>query len=116
MSLDIAEYIHATLSRDKKLTSMVGDRMFPIAAREETVYPFLIYTRRSVEASGATKDGSGYDDVDVVVTVLSDNYQESIEIAERVRHALDGTEGGYGGSIVDECWMTEAVEDYDGTS
>ena len=46
----------------------------------------------------------------VGVYVFSENYAESVRLAEAVRSALDGTAGRYDTFEVDECDMTDADE------
>ena len=55
----------------------------PIVASEGVTYPYIAYERQSVEMS-AWKRGADIVSATFVVAVWSDNYDESILVAERV--------------------------------
>lgn len=109
MSLSVAQHIKSRLSASAELTEAVGERMFPVAVSADTSFPFIVYERASVRPN-STKDGSPGDTVTVGVYVFSENYAESVRLAEAVRSALDGTAGRYDTFEVDECDMTGADE------
>ncbi len=112
MSLSVAEHILSRMSLSEELTAKVGDRMFPVALSAETKFPFICYERSSV-APLRTKDiRSGEDAVTVDVYVFSDNYKESVQVAELVRKALDCTGGIYNTFRVTECYMEDAMESF----
>lgn len=112
MSLSVAEHIRSRLSRSESLKEKVGDRIFPVALSAETSFPFVCYERASV-VPGRTKDIRSFEDaVAVDVYIFSDNYLESVQVAELVRKALDCTGGIYSSFRVTECYMADAMEAY----
>lgn len=112
MSLSVAEHINKKLSARKDLTDIVGDRLFPVAVKENVELPFVVYERESVVPNG-TKDGTDGDTVTENVFVFAETYKQSVEIAELVRGTLDGSTGSYSGFEIDECVFTDAAETYE---
>lgn len=110
MSLSVAEHILNRMSISEELTAEVGDRMFPVALSAETKFPFICYERSSVSPLRTKDIRTGEDAVTVDVFVFSDNYKESVQVAELVRKALDCTGGIYSTFRVSGCYMTDAME------
>ena len=112
MSLSVAEHINKKLSSSAELTEIVCDRLFPVAVKENVELPFIVYERESV-VPNSTKDGTEGDTVTENVFVFAESYKHSVEIAELVRDALDGSTGSYSGFEVDECDYQDAAETYE---
>lgn len=112
MSLSVAEHINKKLAADGKLAVKVGDRLYPVSVKSDVACPFVVYERDSVQPNG-TKDGTDGDTVGMNVYVFAESYKESVEIAEMIRAALDGSSGSYATFDVDECDFTDAAESYD---
>lgn len=75
-------------------------------------HPFIVYRRTSIEPSDS-KDRFIYsEDTYVEVVIASDKYNESIEIADLVKNALQGKKGNYSGINIHDIRMTNADEDY----
>ena len=72
-----------------------GVKAFPIVAPEQTTLPFVVF-ERSFTAE-YTKDGRAYNDNTVSIYILSEDYQETINIASTVDNAFDGLNGNYDG-------------------
>lgn len=112
MSLSVAEHILNRMSISKELTAKVGNRMFPVALSAETKFPFICYERSSVSPLRTKDIKTDEDTVTVDVFVFSENYKESVQVAELVRKALDCTGGIYSTFRVTECYMTDAMESF----
>lgn len=87
-SLMIGKVIYQKLSESTKLTELLGNSIYPIIADNDAKFPFIVYKRISIISIG-TKDGFGEDEVTYEVTVVSDKYPASIEIANEVRKVLE---------------------------
>lgn len=112
MSLSVAEHILNRMSLSEELITKVGNRMFPVALSAETKFPFICYERSSVSPLRTKDIRTDEDAVTVDVFVFSDNYKESVQVAELVRKALDCTGGIYSTFRVTECYMTDAMESF----
>lgn len=112
MSISISKHVFAKLSASEALKTLVGDKIFPLSTKEATTFPFIIYKRDSLTPA-YTKDR--YDTGDNVVSevvVASDNYFNSIEIAEVVRESLENKRGKYKSFNVTDAKLLSADEDF----
>lgn len=87
--ISILKSIYKLLSANVELTSIVGNRMYPIIANEDTTFPFIVYQRDSVSAE-YTKDWRTNDNINISINIASTTYNQSIDIAELVRTAIEG--------------------------
>ena len=84
----IRKMLHESVLRDK-----VGGRIFMDGLNRETEFPFVVYTY-TVSKDEGTKDGDE-DLCQVSVFVFSKDGEESLELANDVRKALEHSEGEY---------------------
>lgn len=112
MSLQIGKAIYQLLSENTAVTDRVQNKIYPLIADTGTTFPFIIYKRTGIEPSDS-KDRFIYnEDTYVDVVIASDKYNESIEIADLVKVALQGKKGNYSNIEVYDIRMTDADEDY----
>lgn len=112
MSLQIGKAIYNILSNDTRVTDSVGHKIYPLIADTGTTFPFIVYKRTGIKPSDS-KDRFIYsEDTYVEVVIASDKYNESIEIADMVKDALQGKRGDYSGINIYDIGMTDADEDY----
>ena len=113
-SIKIGDIINARLTQDSALTEMTGeDKVFPIVAENGTEYPFIVYVRTGVSPSTFTKDGHFEDIVTFQVSVASDSYNESIEVADKVRSLLEIRTVSNGEITATEMYMTSISERFE---
>lgn len=94
-----------------KIGSLVNNRCYPLVAENGTTYPFIIYQRDSLD-SMFCKDGVYEDEVNVSVRVVTDTYNEGIDLAQSVRESMTfnnytNEEGGTYSSL-----MVQADEEF----
>lgn len=91
MSLLIGTNIRATLLSTPVITSLVGERVFPLAylySQGETVrYPFIIYDGLNIRGA-RTKDGDITETTSITVTAVAKTYDEAVDLANKARHVL----------------------------
>ena len=88
-SLLIGKYIYRVLSEDEVLSDRVTSRkIFPLVANADTTYPFIVYSRTDLTVEYC-KDGVVGNTVDFQIIVVSDNYVESLEVANQIRSILE---------------------------
>ena len=90
---------------------MIGSRVFPIVSKEGTQYPFVVYRRNSV-APTSCKDGLASETASVDIVIASNTYTNSIEVADRVRAAIDKRACVFQDTTVTNIEMTTAEEDF----
>lgn len=87
-SLEVGKKIYSLLNGDSRLTTLVGNKIYPIIVEKETNYPFIVYKRSNI-IPDYTKDFHLKDNVIIDIICVSNNYANGIEIAEIVRDILE---------------------------
>lgn len=83
-SLLIGKLIYAKLNQ-----ALQTDKIFPIVAENGTTYPYIVYKRTDLNSATFTKDGGCEDSCSYSITIVSDKYDESVELANEVRRTLE---------------------------
>ena len=113
-SIKIGKLIYARLTQDQSLITAIGNnKVFPIVAENETKFPFVTYTRTGVSPAKQTKDGRVEDIVTFQVSVCSDSYNESLDVADKVRELLEIKLMSSDELAMIETYMTGITELYD---
>lgn len=87
-SLEVGKEIYSLLNGDSRLTTSVGNKIYPIIVEKETNYPFIVYKRSNI-IPDYTKDFHLKDNVIIDIICVSNDYANGIEIAEIVRDILE---------------------------
>ena len=95
------------------LGGQLSTKVFPLVADNGTNFPFICYTRESITEDTPTKDGSIGDIVIVRVDVVADTYNESITIANSVRHILEKPLHITEGLKIEEMFLSGIDESWD---
>lgn len=105
-SLDIGKAIYTILQ-----TSIdIDKKIYPLIADEGTTFPFIIYKRTGLTPE-STKDNTN-ENVSVEINIASSNYSESIDLAIKVRKALEHKKGTYSDIAIEDIVIDDATEDY----
>lgn len=83
-SLLIGKLIYAKLNQ-----ALQTEKIFPIVAENGTTFPYLVYKRTGLDNKTFTKDGGCEDSCSYSITIVSDKYDESVELANEVRRTLE---------------------------
>lgn len=108
--LSTLEDIITLLNNNSTLVEKIKDRIFPIIAKENTMCPFIVCKRETIGVSYC-KDGNYQDLVTVSVSIISNYYTESIELAELVRETIELKKSGSIKNIRLESCIEDYVED-----
>lgn len=93
----IGNDIRALLLANSAITEAVGSNIYPLIAPENTDGDFIIY-QRDKYSKNWVKAGIYEDECNVAVTIVSDNYDNSINLVSLVDKVLTGrhtTDDGY---------------------
>ena len=105
-SLNIGKAIYTILQ-----TSIdIDKKTYPLIADEGTTFPFIIYKRTGLTPE-STKDNTN-ENVSVEINIASSNYSESIDLAIKVRKALEHKKGTYSDIAIEDIVIDDATEDY----
>lgn len=112
MSLSIGAHVYKRLSDSTELAKLVEDKIYAISTKTETSFPFVIYKRNSLVPEYTKDRYDTGDTVSVGIVVASDNYLNSVTIAEEVRRALENKRGTYENFDVIDAKLMSADEDF----
>lgn len=90
-SVKILKYIKLMLSEQIENQSLFDNnniKFFPIDAKEGTKFPYIVAQRTNI-VSSYCKDGCFSDEIYITVLVVSSSYDESVDLIEEVRKALE---------------------------
>lgn len=105
-SLNIGKAIYTILQ-----TSIdIDKKIYPLIADEGTTFPFIIYKRTGLTPE-STKDNTN-ENVSVEINIASSNYSESIDLAIKVRKALEHKKGTYSDIAIEDIVIDDATENY----
>ncbi len=98
--MKIGYSIYSILINDSDVSALVSTRVYPNVAKQSSDWPFIVYTTNSVDPTD-TKDGVSPMDTNIVeILCLSDTYSQAVDLAQKVRIALDRkTPGTYPNTI-----------------
>lgn len=102
----VGKDLTAILLADSTVHNLVGDKIFPLVADAGTTFPFIVY-RRNGYRPFSNKDYTD-ESADVEIAILSDNYIDSVHVADAVGNALNQKET----ETIDEIEITNASEEY----
>lgn len=85
----IGKTLKDLLLSDETVSEYLTDKIFPLVAVEGTTFPFLVY-RRSGYTPVSNKDLED-ERVTMEVAILSDRYENSVNVADSVLTGLQGS-------------------------
>ena len=109
----IGNDIRDILLADSGVSSQVSsEHIYPLVAPENTKGDFIVYLRQKY-AKEMVKQGVYEDDCEVAVIGVSDNYDNAVDLAEKIDNALTGTHTNEDGKRIDITLVdsTEVFED-----
>lgn len=109
-SFNIGKVICNILLNDDRVKEKVSDKIYPLIADETTTFPFIIYQRSGFSPRN-NKDQTD-ENVSVDIVVAAENYAESVDIAIRVREALEHKYGVFSDIEINDIIIDDASEDY----
>ena len=88
-SIKIIKYIRNFLLNNKELQKNVRPTsIFPLIANANTNFPYIVMQRTGIRAN-YSKAGLIDDNVTIEIICVSNDYSQSIDIAQEVRNTLD---------------------------
>lgn len=87
-SILVAKLVYNFLKSNTELNNYIDGRVFPIVAELGTEFPYVAYSRTYITPT-YTKDYYTEDSVGVDIVVASQDYLESLEIANIIRKQFE---------------------------
>lgn len=86
-------------------------KTFPLTVTKGVSFPYIVY-RRAGYNPNRSKDLVGMIELQFEIIVFATSYEQSIELAQQMWEALDGTDGEIAGLDVVEIKVTNSSENY----
>ena len=110
-SLSAGAIIRGILIADADV-SRIAKKVFPVVT-DKAELPYVAYRRSHLEHNPTKAKNPGADTVQIDINCYAATYQESIELAEAVRAALDYAQGEKDGLVMRSCILADGEEIYE---
>ena len=95
-SILISRYVQQILEESEEVRAILGNdqhKIFPLLQPDNLSFPFIVHSRNSISVT-YTKDieymrGGWTNEINYIVSCVSDNYIQCLELANAVRHAME---------------------------
>ena len=100
----------AEVLKESGEVAAITDRIIPVGELDITA-PYVVFRREHL-IERAVKDARGSDQSQIELLCVSNDYEQSLELAEAVRDAIDGcsVENDEGSIKIRSCRMADATE------
>lgn len=89
-SILITKYLRKFLLDNQELQKVIRPtNIYPIIANQNTPFPYIVMQRTGI-ISKYSKGGFCEDSLEIEIITVSNDYSQSIEIAQLIRETLDG--------------------------
>lgn len=92
--ITVGIYARQRLIADEELHSIVGEKIFPSIAKDDTDGTFIVYERDSYNVE-TTKMGIYLEEAQIGYEVVSDDYDTGVQVALAICRVLQGKHGGF---------------------
>lgn len=112
-SILIGPLVMDRLLASQVVSDHISNRMFALVADNRTKFPFLVFTRESINEGKRTKDGCISDIVTFRIDTLAATYNESVLLADAVRECLEVPVFANNDIIVRDTFLAGSTESWD---
>jgi hypothetical protein len=110
MSINLNSAIYTLLTTNTGFTAVVGTKVYPIIAPNDTQSPYVVIERDfSVEY---TRDGQSHNESNLEITVLGTSYNQSVSIAVIIDNILNFYSGSSSGIEIKDIRLISCTETY----
>lgn len=109
-ALSINKYINKFLTESEAVTSLVSVQNIRPLILAPTIFPYISFMHGNISSS-YTKDGWSEDTTEVTIIAVSDDYSQTVDIAEAVRELLDNKAYKDEDIYISEMRLSGATED-----
>lgn len=109
-ALSINKYINKFLTESETVTALVSVQNIRPLILAPTIFPYVSFMHGNISSS-YTKDGWSEDSTEVTIIAVSDDYSQTVDIAEAVRDLLDNKTYRDDDIFISEMRLSGATED-----
>lgn len=106
----IGNDVRTILLSNPDLVAMVGEDIYPLVAPEGTEGSFILY-QRGKYTKQYTKMGVYEDECNLIITAISDNYDNALDLASEIDNTLTGVHSD--GDIKFEMRLSDSEETFE---
>ena len=110
MSIQVNNAIYTLLTSNTGFTAVVSTRVYPIIAPNDTPMPFVVINRDFTPQY--TRDGACINESNIEITILSTNYDQSVQIALLIDGILNSYQGIVCNIHIVDCRLINSTEEY----
>lgn len=110
MSITLNNSIYTLLVSSTGLTAIVGTKIFPVLIPPETLLPAIVIERDF--STEYHRDGAGINESNVEIAILSQSYNQSVQIAVLVDGILNNYKGTVSNNRIVDTHLVSADEGY----
>ncbi len=93
----ISKYIQSILENNQEIKAILGEnehKIFPLLQPDNLSFPFIVHSRSSLNVKYTkdieyTSEFGWTNTIQYIVSCVSDDYEQCIELANAVRHAME---------------------------
>lgn len=111
MSIRAGAAIVEILTSDETIQRLVGDRVYPILSQEDTKFPYIAYRRKGLTPAYTKTPHKVEDSVYIDIAIVSDKYEESLDVAVVVLSVLEKKRGLFAGIDINEILLADSEEE-----
>ncbi len=97
--LTVGVYARQRLLADEEIQSLVGEKIYPSIAKDNTEGTFIVYERDSYNVE-TSKMGIYLEEAQIGYEVVSDDYDEGVQAALAICRVLQGKHGGFNFELI----------------
>ena len=111
-SILIGQLIYDVITDNSSSVSSTITKVYPLVADNETLKPFVVYSKTNVFVNEYTKDGIVSDKVSFSITVVSSTYLQSCDLANKIRSMFEGKKISNNDLTIYNIRLTSNTESY----
>lgn len=109
----IEDGLYAHLIAYAGLAALIGDRVYPLKAPQDAIYPLLNYQRISGPRVHSHNGPSGLAHPRFQLTAWASSLIEAKLVVAQARAAVDGFKGTMGDVDINGCFVVNEIDHYD---
>jgi hypothetical protein len=104
--------LRVALANSTAVTALVGNRVFPVVAPAEAVYPFVTWRRVAVQRLQTLSIPVGLPRVTLDFSIYGATYDQARQVADAMRTVLDGYGGTVDNTVVHRASVENETDDF----
>ena len=111
--MSIEATLYSLLSADAAVAALVSDRIYPIYLPQTPTYPAVAYRRNSTSPVSLLSADTNLLAARFEVAAFSKSFDQCIDLADKLRAALQRYQGTVGGVVVEDIMLDNIDQSYE---